>query len=150
MSRRLVLCGDIGGTKTLLAIAALDGDRLDVVFERRYADRDFAAFADLVRAFRDEARASVAGACLGVAGPIEGRRVAVTNFPWEIDAAALEAILGAPVALVNDFVAAAHGIDLLPPDDACDAPGRRAGAAGAAGRDRRGHRARRCLPRVAG
>jgi glucokinase len=117
MSRRLVLCGDIGGTKTLLAIAALDGDRLDVVFERRYADRDFAAFADLVRAFRDEARASVAGACLGVAGPIEGRRVAVTNFPWEIDAAALEAILGAPVALVNDFVAAAHGIDLLPPDD---------------------------------
>ena len=117
MSRRLVLCGDIGGTKTLLAIAALDGDRLDVVFERRYADRDFAAFADLVRAFRDEARASVVGACLGVAGPIEGRRVAVTNFPWEIDAAALEAILGAPVALVNDFVAAAHGIDLLPPDD---------------------------------
>ena len=117
MSRRLVLCGDIGGTKTLLAIAALDGDRLDVVFERRYADRDFAAFADLVRTFRDEAGASVAGACLGVAGPIEGRRVAVTNFPWEIDAGALEAILNAPVALANDFVAAAHGIDVLRPDE---------------------------------
>jgi glucokinase len=117
MSRRLVLCGDIGGTKTLLAIAALDGDRLDVVFERRYADRDFAAFADLVRTFHGEARASVAGACLGVAGPIEGRRVAVTNFPWEIDAGALEAILGAPVALANDFVAAAHGIDVLGPDE---------------------------------
>ena len=117
MSRRLVLCGDIGGTKTLLAIAALDGGRLDVVFERRYADRDFAEFADLVRTFRDEARASVAGACLGVAGPIEGRRVAVTNFPWEIDAGVLEAILGAPVALANDFVAAAHGIDLLAADD---------------------------------
>jgi glucokinase len=117
MSRRLVLCGDIGGTKTLLAIAALDGDRLDVVFERRYADRDFAAFADLVRTFHGEARASVAGACLGVAGPIEGRRVAVTNFPWEIDAGTLEAILGAPVALANDFVAAAHGIDVLGPDE---------------------------------
>jgi glucokinase len=117
MSRRLVLCGDIGGTKTLLAIAALDGDRLDVVFERRYADRDFAAFADLVRTFRDEAHASVAGACLGVAGPIEGRRVAVTNFPWQIDADALAAILGAPVALANDFVAAAHGIDVLRPDE---------------------------------
>ena len=117
MSRRLVLCGDIGGTKTLLAIAALDGDRVDVVFERRYADRDFAAFADLVRTFHDEARAGVAGACLGVAGPIEGRRVAVTNFPWEIDADALEAIVGAPVALANDFVAAAHGIDVLRPED---------------------------------
>ena len=56
MSRRFVLCGDIGGTKTLLAIAALAGERLELVLERRYADRDFAAFADLVRAFRDEAR----------------------------------------------------------------------------------------------
>ena len=140
MSRRLVLCGDIGGTKTLLAIAALDGGRLDVVFERRYADRDFAAFADIVRTFHGEARASIEGACLGVAGPIEGRRVAVTNFPWEIDAGALEAILGAPVALANDFVAAAHGIDVLAAGRRRDAPGRRAGAAGAATRDRRGHR----------
>lgn len=117
MSRHLVLCGDIGGTKTLLAIAALDGGRLDIVFERRYDDREFAEFADLVQAFRDEARARVERACLGVAGPIDGRRVAVTNFPWQIDADALEAILGAPVALANDFVAAAHGIDLLRPDD---------------------------------
>jgi glucokinase len=118
MSRRLVLCGDIGGTKTLLAIAAVDRDRFDVVFERRYADREFAEFADLVRTFRDEAQASVERACLGVAGPIDGRRVAVTNFPWRIDADALEAILGAPVALANDFVAAAHGIDLLRAEDA--------------------------------
>lgn len=117
MSRRFVLCGDIGGTKTLLAIAALAGDRLELVVERRYADRDFPAFADLVRTFRDEARIEVERACLGVAGPVEGRRVAVTNFPWAIDADALEAILGAPVALENDFVAAAHGIDVLRPED---------------------------------
>jgi glucokinase len=117
MSRRFVLCGDIGGTKTLLAIGALAGDRLELVLERRYADRDFAAFADLVRAFRDEARIDVERACLGVAGPVDGRRVAVTNFPWEIDADVLEAILGAPVALANDFVAAAHGIDVLAADD---------------------------------
>jgi glucokinase len=117
MSRRFFLCGDIGGTKTLLAIAALAGDRLELVVERRYADRDFPAFADLVRGFRDEARIQIERACLGVAGPVEGRRVAVTNFPWAIEAEPLEAILGAPVALANDFVAAAHGIDVLRPDD---------------------------------
>jgi glucokinase len=117
MSRRLVLCGDIGGTKTLLAVAALDGDRFDVVFERRYADRDFADFAELARAFRDEAQTRVERACFGIAGPVGGRRVAVTNFPWQIDADALEAVLGAPVELANDFVAAAHGIDLLRPED---------------------------------
>src|SRR5262245_11515270 len=113
MSRRLVLCGDIGGTKTLLAIAALDGERFDIIFERRYADRDFADFVDLVCAFRDAAQTPVERACLGIAGPIDGRRVAVTNFPWRIDADALERALGAPVALANDFVAAANGIDLL-------------------------------------
>lgn len=117
MSRRLVLCGDIGGTKTLLAIVAGDGDRFEIVFERRYADRDFADFADLLRRFRDEARTQVERACLGVAGPIDHRTVAVTNFPWTLDADALEAILGAPVLLANDFVAAAAGIDLLAPDD---------------------------------
>lgn len=116
MTRRLVLCGDIGGTKTLLAIAALDGDRVEFLFERRYADRDFAAFADVLRAFRDEARTVVEAACFGVAGPVDGRRAAVTNFPWQLDADALEAIGGAPVVLANDFVAAAHGIDLLAPD----------------------------------
>jgi glucokinase len=117
MSRRFVLCGDIGGTKTLLAIAELAGDRVELILERRYADRDFAAFADLMRTFRDEARIDVERSCLGVAGPVDGRRAAVTNFPWEIDADALEAIVGAPVALANDFVAAAHGIDVLDPDD---------------------------------
>ncbi len=116
MTRHLVLCGDIGGTKTLLAVAALDGDRVDLVLERRYADRDFAAFADLARAFVDEARTPVERACFGVAGPVDGRRAAVTNFPWGIDADALETIVGAPVALANDFVAAAHGIDLLQPE----------------------------------
>ena len=70
-----------------------------------------------MRAFRDEARTGVERACLGIAGPVDGRRMAVTNFPWAIDADSLEAILGAPVALANDFVAAAHGIDVLGPDD---------------------------------
>ena len=118
MSRRLVLCGDIGGTKTLLAVGALDGDRFDVVFERRYADRDFADFADLVRDLprrgADERRARVprhrgsdrrAGAWPSRTSP--GRSTPTRSRP----------ILGAPVALANDFVAAAHGIDLLRPED---------------------------------
>ena len=150
MSRRLVLCGDIGGTKTLLAVAALDGDRLEVVFERRYADRDFAEFTDLVSAFRDEARTRVERACLGIAGPIDGRRVAVTNFPWRIDADSLEALLGVPVALANDFVAAAHGIDVLRPEDVATLqagdPEPRAPQLVISAR----RRPRRRLPRVAG
>jgi glucokinase len=53
-------------------------------------------------------------ACFGVAGPVLGEQVKVTHLPWEIDAPALAARFGfARVGLLNDFAAAAHGIDLL-------------------------------------
>ena len=47
---------------------------------------------------------------------LSGRRVKFTNLPWVLDADALarEFPIG-QVALVNDFVAAVHGIDDLPP-----------------------------------
>ena len=115
MPERLVLGGDVGATKTLLAVAAADGDHLRIVREQRYADRAFPDFATLVAKFLGEASASVERACFGVAGPIEGRRVEVTNFPWRIDADALAAVIGAPVLLANDFAAAARGVDLLEP-----------------------------------
>jgi glucokinase len=121
MVGRLVLCGDIGGTKTLLGLAAADQSRLAIVLERRYSDEAFPDFADLLRAFFAEIGAqrasAIESACLGVAGPVEGRRVRVTNFPWELDATVLEAVVGAPVTLVNDFEAAAHGIGLLQAED---------------------------------
>ena len=113
MPERLVLGGDVGATKTLLAVAAGDGDRIRIVREHRYADQAFPDFAALVASFLDETSARVDCACFGVAGPIEGRRVEVTNFPWRIDADALAAVIGAPVLLANDFAAAAHGVDLL-------------------------------------
>ncbi len=120
MSRPLFLCGDIGGTKTLLALARAADERVVIVFERRYADAAFPEFTDAVRAFLAEAgaarAAAIAGACFGVAGPVEDRRATVTNFPWQLDAPALERIVGAPVALANDFHAAAAGIGVLPPE----------------------------------
>ena len=57
-------------------------------------------------------------ACFGVAGPVAHDRVQVTNLPWEIEGRALAAAFGiGRVALVNDFVANAHGIAVLGPAD---------------------------------
>ncbi|KPK07453.1 MAG: hypothetical protein AMJ64_06605 [Betaproteobacteria bacterium SG8_39] len=117
----MILAGDIGGTKTRLALFA-DPDA-PPHFERRYASSEFPALEPLIERFLAEARAALGGrvaprsACFGVAGPIEGRRVHVTNLPWIIDAETLaQAFAIAQVHLLNDFAAAAYGIDALRAD----------------------------------
>jgi glucokinase len=116
----MILAGDIGGTKTLLA--AFDGDTC--VFKQRYGSHDFQRFADLLARFLDEAAGALGAArpfraaCLGIAGPVIGEHVKVTNLPWEIDARALgDRFDLKTVRLLNDFAAAAHGIDALQPAD---------------------------------
>ena len=53
----MILAGDIGGTKCNLAIfRETSGTSLELVFQRRYATRDFSRFEDLVDHFRQAAR----------------------------------------------------------------------------------------------
>ena len=117
-----VLAGDLGGTKILLELSRARGNAVEVLFERRYAAAQYAGLEAILRVFlaefaaRGEAPPDIEQACFGVAGPVTGKRVRLTNLPWEIDTAALEQHLGiGSVLLVNDFVAAAHGLDELGP-----------------------------------
>jgi glucokinase len=111
-----IVCGDIGGTKALLAIAALENHRPRFVFTQRYECAAFASFAALFAQFRQDAAAHAAGiadGCLAVAGPIDddGLTAKITNLPWTVDAAACGAAFAiAPLRLANDFAAAAAGI----------------------------------------
>jgi glucokinase len=60
----------------------------------------------------------IARACFGVAGPVSDNRVQMTNLPWSIDGDAIAEHFGiARVTVVNDFAAAAKGIELLRPAD---------------------------------
>lgn len=116
----MILAGDIGGTKTLLAIADPACDPATIVFERRYASRDHADFPSLLRAFLNDSGAAgkIDRACLAVAGPVEGNRSKVTYLPWLIDGDALAQAFGlGRMTVVNDFEAAARGIELLAPAD---------------------------------
>lgn len=120
----MILAGDIGGTKALLLLATVRQGRVTPVLERRYAAASFADFAAMLACFLDECRAHrrrelrVASACFGAAGPVVDNRIQMTNLPWRLDAAAIEAQFGiARVLLVNDFEAAARGVDALGPDE---------------------------------
>ena len=112
-----VLAVDLGGTKTLVQLVALGGEWPLVVCERRYASAEFESFEALLERFLERADTNdLHAACIAVAGPVsarDGRQVAnVTNLPWTLDSAALAARLEIErCRLVNDFVAAAYGID---------------------------------------
>ena len=119
----MILVGDVGGTKTVLQLLARGDAAPRLLFERRYADEEFADFDALLARFLDEARAlagqgnagpAIALAVLALAAPVSGERVTLTNRPWTIDSRALEARFRiGSVRLINDFGAAAHGIGLL-------------------------------------
>ena len=75
----MILAGDIGGTKTQLALS--DDAGAPPRFERRYASGAYPALEPILASFLADARAAlgetgpVQAACFGVAGPIQGDRV---------------------------------------------------------------------------
>lgn len=115
-----VLAGDIGGTNARLAIGrADDGGRIAFEMQRTLRVRDHAGMADALALFlRHAAPPLPAHACIAWAGPIDGRSARLTNGAWTVDAEALAVRFGlASVALINDFHAAAVGIDGVAAED---------------------------------
>ena len=113
-----VLSGDIGGTKTRLAIFEVAGARLQGVVERSYPSRDFATLQAILEDFLAAGDARPDAACFGIAGPVRGDVVDVTNLPWRISAAEIAAQFGfRRVALLNDLEANAWGLRALAEED---------------------------------
>jgi glucokinase len=108
----VILAGDIGGTKTVLAVG---DDAPSLQRETVYHSADHPSLEAIVDAFLATGRPALEAACFGVAGPVLGSTAKITNLPWTIDAAVLSARLGGiPVALLNDLQATALGTLTLP------------------------------------
>ncbi|WP_310601356.1 glucokinase [Desulfobulbus sp.] len=113
----LLLAGDLGATKTNLALYRADSWPGPPLRQQTFRNRDFTEFDDLLAAFLAD-RTLPAAICLGVAGPILDNAVRMTNLSWSIAGAALQARFGCEQALlINDLVATAAGIPWLAPAD---------------------------------
>jgi glucokinase len=114
-----VLAGDIGGTKTTLAIHAVDAaGTVTPVRDRTFASRDYAGLEQVITAFLVEHDERIAAAAFGIAGPVVDDAVITTNLPWRIERRRLsEGLGGAPVRLMNDLESTAYGALFLPPDE---------------------------------
>ncbi|MCT0248589.1 glucokinase [Synechococcus sp. CS-205] len=112
-----LLAGDIGGTKTLLAIYRLEGGSLVQLRCQRYPSAawdDFSALLSDFLAGGDPGSERPSHGCLAIAGPVQDRRVRLTNLPWELEELQLEAACGLErLELVNDFAVLIYGLPHL-------------------------------------
>jgi glucokinase len=116
----MLLAGDIGGTKTHLAIFMSKDTLRSPVWEKTFPSANYASLEALVGDFLSQSPVpySLASACFGVAGPVIAGKAKVTNLPWNMDEQALALAFHVPVVyLLNDLYAMAHAIPDLQPDD---------------------------------
>ena len=111
----MLLAGDIGGTKSRLAIFADGGDLPGAAAgggsSQRPLRRDRAPDPGVPETERTGPRTR---ACLAVAGPVIDGRAAVTNLPWIADAEQIRRTFGfRSVRLLNDLAATARAVPLL-------------------------------------
>ncbi len=107
-----VLAGDIGGTKTLLALFERHGERLRETARKKYASGDWRDFSDLLTDFLGSCgQPALEAATIGVAGPVIAGECRTTNLPWIVRADDLHRRLGTDaVFLLNDLQATGYGM----------------------------------------
>jgi hypothetical protein len=113
----MLLAGDIGGTKTTLALFT-EETGLTPQHKTTYSSMDYTGLAVIVQRYRDEVGEPVDSAVFGVAGPVIDGEVSATNLAWTMGEESLRAELGLrDVKLLNDLEATAHGVPHLPEDE---------------------------------
>ncbi len=114
----LLLAGDIGGTKTNLAIFSPEKGWRAPLVEKTFPSAQYPSLEAIVREFLALEHFPVERASFGVAGPVVAGRATITNLPWTMDETQLQAVLHIPsVRLLNDLDAIAHAVPFLEPND---------------------------------
>lgn len=107
----MLLAGDIGGTKTDLAVFDLKRDPETPIAQAEYPSGRYPDLQSIVREFLTGRDISVDRACFAVAGPVVKGEAHITNLPWVIQVEALAGELDLEaVYLLNDLEAIAWAI----------------------------------------
>ena len=113
----MIIAGDIGGTKTNVALFEPKGDELGTaVAQKSFPSGKYPSLEAILEEFVAEHHPEVAGACFGIAGPVVEGRVETPNLAWVVsDRTLAETLKIGRVGLINDLEATAFGIEALKP-----------------------------------
>jgi len=111
-----ILAGDIGGTKTALAIFEIGPRGRTIIRTERYPSAAYTGLEQIIEIFLAGETANPRAAGFGVAGPVRDGAAKVTNLPWRIEESHLARVTGIRrVRVINDFVSNALGLPELRP-----------------------------------
>jgi glucokinase len=114
----LILAGDIGGTKTHLALFSLQGEKLQAEIKKTFPSKQYPGLEPVIEEFIADQQVSISRACFGIAGPVVDGQVKTPNLPWVVDSINIaQRFKLDSVALLNDLEAAAYGIFTLEPQE---------------------------------
>ncbi len=113
-----VLAGDIGGTKTMLALYSSQKGLRSPLAKETFQSNNFSGLEAIAQEFLMRHDIHIDRACFGVAGPVVSGQAKITNLPWVIKETALVQSLGIQsVCLINDVTAFANAVPLLEEPD---------------------------------
>ena len=114
MQATTYLAGDLGGTKTLLAIYSNQNGKLKQEHVQRYVSAEWTSLDSMLKHFlqtRPDGFATPKTSCFAVAGPVKNHSAELTNLGWTISQESLKQSAGlAQVELVNDFAVLIYGL----------------------------------------
>lgn len=115
----MILAGDIGGTKTLIALYEQTSEGLHLVREVNYPSQAHTSLEQILADFmKQSGQVAVRAACFGVAGAVVEGKCTTTNLPWTLAERDLAQALKVPtVKLLNDLEATAFGMLYLKPEE---------------------------------
>jgi glucokinase len=114
----MLIAGDIGGTKTDLAIYSRESGPHTPLAQTEVHSADYPSLQAIVTEFLSQAKMSVDVASFDVAGPVIDGHVKTTNLPWVMDENSLAKDLNLKaVHLMNDLEAVARAVPVLRPLD---------------------------------
>jgi len=114
----MILAGDVGGTKTRLALCQFENGRILKQQTDTFVSRDYSCLEEIVQNFINKYAASVTKSCFGVPGPVVNGEAKATKLPWHFKEDRISNELNIPtVKLVNDLVATAAAVPHLTPED---------------------------------
>ncbi len=114
MATSTLLAGDMGGTKTLLALFGFEGGQLTKLHHQRFISKEWTSLNPMLEAFLNNRPSDLLApkhGCLAVAGPVRNGRAQITNLPWQLKEKQLatDASLS-QLELVNDFGVLIYGL----------------------------------------
>ena len=109
----MILAGDIGGTKTNVALFEIEETGKPLA-QRSFPSNKYDSLESIIAEFVAEHQPQLTHACFGIAGPVKDGHVRTPNLKWIVDGQALAQTLKLErVNLINDLEATAYGIEGL-------------------------------------